>query len=285
VTAVSVAATAPDPAPDTAPDTAPEPELPPGLLGRATAEPGLTYRLLRFAMRTVAFALQTRLVLEGAEHLPRAADGRPAGRWIAAVVPHRTWVDPFVPWILLPARPRFAFFGDARTMARSPLRRFLLRRLGGVIPIPAGRDPRTVELHLAAAREVLDADAIFMLMPEVGPPSKIGEPRRIGGGLGYIALRNEAPIVPLVLGGNHELFLGRTIILRVLPPLDPRELAGLAPGDPLPEPGSAAERAAVRALAAAFAARVGPALADVHARAEPAPGTRKRGRRLTTLFR
>jgi len=262
-----------------------EPELPPGLLGRATAEPGLTYRLLRALWRSVAFVLRVRLVLEGAEHLPRDPAGRPAGGWIAAVVPHRTWVDPFIPWMLLPSRPRFAFFGDARTMARSPLRRFLMRRLGGVIPIPAGRDPRTVELHLAAAHEVLDAGAIFMLMPETGPASKVGELRRIGGGLAYVALRNEAPIVPLVLGGNHELYLGRTIVLRVLPALDPRELAGLGPGEPLPEPGSAAERHATHALTAAFAEQVGPALRDVHTRAEPPPGTRKRGLGLTTLFR
>jgi 1-acyl-sn-glycerol-3-phosphate acyltransferase len=263
----------------------PEPELPPGLLGRATAEPGLTYRLLRFAWRAAAFALRTRLVLEGAEHLPGDSNGRPAGGWVAAVVPHRTWVDPFVPWILLPARPRFAFFGDAGTMARSPFRRFLMRRLGGVIPIPARPDARAVELHLAAAREVLDAGAVFMLMPEVGPPSKVGELRRVGGGLAYVALRNEAPIVPLVLGGNHELYLGRKIILRVLPPLDPRELAGLAPGAPLPAAGSPAERRAARALSEAFVARVGPALPEVHERAEPPPGTRKRGLRLTNLFR
>ena len=263
----------------------PEPELPPGLLGGATAAPGLTYRALRLAWRAVAFALRVRLELEGAAHLPRDARGRPVGGWIAAVVPHRTWVDPFLPWILLPARPRFAFFGDARTMARSPLRRFLLRRLGGVIPIPAGRDPRTVEVHLAAAREALRAGAIFMVMPETGSASRVGELRRLGGGLAYVALRNEAPIVPLVLGGNHELYVGRRIVLRVLPPLEPRELAGIPAGMPTPAPGSAAERAAARALIAAFAARVGPALPDVHAHAEPPAGTRKRGRWLTGIFR
>lgn len=263
----------------------PEPELPPGLLGRATAAPGITYRALRALWRVVAWALRVRLVLEGADLLPRDAHGRRAGGWLAAVVPHRTWIDPFVPWILLPARPRFAFFGDARTMARSPLRRFFVRRLGGVIPIPARADPRTVDRHFDAAREVLDAGAIFMLMPEVGPASKVGELRRLGGGFGYIALRNGAPIVPLVLGGNHELFLGRRIVLRVLPPLDPRELAGLAPGAPVPEPGSAEEREAAHALTAAFAAIVGPALPEVHAAAEPPPGTRKRGLALTRLFR
>jgi 1-acyl-sn-glycerol-3-phosphate acyltransferase len=262
-----------------------EPELPPGLLGGASPRPGITYRMLRIIWRACAWLLRAHLELEGAEHLPLDARGRPAGRWIAAVVPHRTWIDPFVPWILLPERPRFTFFGDARTMARSPLRRFLVRRLGGVIPIPAGRDPRTVEAHMAAARAVLDAGGVFMLMPETGPASKPGELRRLGGGMAYFALRNDAPIVPLVLGGNEELYFGRRVILRVLPPLDPRQLAGLAPDEPLPAAGSSAERLATRRLTTAFAAAVAPDVLLVHLRAAPPPGERKRGRFLINLFR
>jgi 1-acyl-sn-glycerol-3-phosphate acyltransferase len=245
----------------------------------------MTYRMLRLVWRWCASLLRADLVLEGAGNLPRDATGRRTGGWIAAVVPHRTWIDPFVPWILLPERPRFFFFGDARTMARSPLRRFLLRRLGGVIPIPAARDPRTVELHLDAARRVLHAGGVFMLMPETGPASRPGVLRRLGGGMAYVALRNEAPIVPLVLGGNEEVYLGRRIVLRVLPALDPRDLAGLAPGDPLPEPGSSAERRAAGRLTEAFAERVAAEVLAVHEAATPPPGAPKRGRFLTTLFR
>lgn len=241
--------------------------------------------MLRRIWQACAWLLRANLVLEGAEHLPRDSRGRSAGGWIAAVVPHRTWIDPFVPWILLPERPRFTFFGDGRTMARSQLRRFIARRLGGVIPIPATRDPRTVAVHLAAAKAALDAGTVFMLMPETGPASPAGTLRRLGGGMAYVALRSRAPIVPLVLGGNEELYPGRRIILRALPPLDPFELAGLEPHAAPLEPGSSAERRATRRLTDAFAARVAAAVADVHARSIPAPGTRKRGRFLTTLFR
>jgi hypothetical protein len=103
--------------------------------------------------------------------------------------------------------------------------------------------------------------------------------------LAYIALRSGAPIVPLVLGGNEELYLGRRIILRALPPLDPVALAGLDPADPLPEPGSSAERKAARRLAEAFAELVAADVADVHQRSLAPVGARKRGRFLTTLFR
>jgi 1-acyl-sn-glycerol-3-phosphate acyltransferase len=262
-----------------------EPELAAGLHGRATPIPGFTYRAFRLLWRVLAAALGFRLVLEGAEHLPRDSAGKPTGGWILAGMPHRTWIDPFPSWILLPAKPRLAFFGDAQMMARSAQRRFLIERLGGVVPIPSSRDPKVVAKHLEAAKALLDAGTIFMLFPETGPPSELGHIRKLGGGLGYVALRNEAPIVPFIFGGNDELFWGRRLITRVLPPLDPRVLAGLAPGDPLPEPGSSAERAAVHRLTAALAEAVGPAVLDVQRESVPAPGTRKRGRFLTMLFR
>jgi 1-acyl-sn-glycerol-3-phosphate acyltransferase len=262
-----------------------EPELAAGLHGRATPVPGLTYRSLRLLWRVIGAALGFRFVLEGAEHLPRDTAGRPAGGWILAGMPHRTWVDPFPPWVLLPAKPRLAFFGDAKMMARSGLRRFLIERLGGVVPIPSGRDPKVVEAHLAAAAEILRAGAIFMLFPETGPPSELGHIRRLGGGIGYFALRNRAPIVPVIFGGNDELYIGRRLTMRILPALDPLALAGIDPGAGLPETGSSAERAAAHRIVEGLAEAVGPAVLEVHQRSVPPPGTRKRGRFLTTLFR
>jgi 1-acyl-sn-glycerol-3-phosphate acyltransferase len=262
-----------------------EPELSAGLHGAATSRPGVAYRLLRVLWRVLAACLRLHLTIEGVEHLPRDVAGRRVGGWIAAGMPHRTWIDPFVPWILLPPSPRLAFFGDARTMARNPLRRWAVARLGSVIPIPAGHDPRVVATHLEAARDVLAAGAVFLLMPETGPASAPGEIRRLGGGTGYMALRNRAPIVPLIFGGNDQLYFGRRILMRVLPALDPVALAGLAPGAPLPVEGSNEEREAVHQLTKALANAVGPAVAEVQARAESMAGPSRRGRFLTTLFR
>jgi len=264
----------------------PEPELAAGLHGPATPEPGRTYRILRRCWRLAAAGLRLRFEVSGLEHLPRDAAGRPTGGWIAAGMPHRTWIDPFVPWMLLPARPRLTFFGDARTMARSPLRRWVMARLGGVIPIPAAHDARAVPVHLAAAETVVRNGGVFCLFPETGPATPPGTIRRLGAGIGYIALRNRAPIVPLILGGTHELFLGRLIVLRILPPLDPLALADLKPAAELPAAGAAEERVAVHRLLSALAETVAGPVLEAHERAEPAPGTRKRGlKRLTGAFR
>jgi 1-acyl-sn-glycerol-3-phosphate acyltransferase len=253
-----------------------EGELSAGLHGRVSGHAGIAYRIARVAWRCVATCLRVRVRVEGREHLPRA------GGFILAGVPHRTWVDPFLLWGWLPAEPRLVFFGDARTMGRSRLRRAVLRLVGGVIPIPTSHRAGAVEVHLAAATEAIASGAVFCLFPETGPAAPPGSIRRLGSGVGYVALRSGAPIVAVAIGGNDELFFGRTIVVRVLPAVAALELIGMPSP---PEPGSQDEREAVQRVLAGIAATVAAPVADVHDAAEPPRGTRKRMTRLTTLFR
>jgi 1-acyl-sn-glycerol-3-phosphate acyltransferase len=251
-------------------------ELSPGLHGDVTGRAGVPYRAARAAWRFIAACLRVRIRVEGQQHLPRS------GAYIVAGAPHRTWVDPFLLWGWLRAEPRLVFFGDARTMSRSRLRRAVLRLVGGVIPIPSSHHAGAVEVHFAAATEALASGAALCLFPETGPAAPLRSIRRLGAGVGYIALRSGVPVVPVAIGGNHELFLGRTIVVRVLPPVSALALAGLT--EP-PEPGSHAERDAVHRVLDGLATAYAGAVPEVHDAAEPPPGTRKRFTRLTTLFR
>ena len=171
---------------------------------------GLVGRLLGF-----------RLELVGAEHLPRDSEGRPVGGWIAAGLPHVTWVEPFVMLVLLPAEPRLVWFGDARAMERSWLRRVAFRSLGGVVPIHPGGGPEAFEGHVAAVQAVVHGGAVFALFPERGPAVPPGEARPIAPGIGYFGLRSGAPIVPIVFGGTHELYRGRRIRMHSCRPCAP----------------------------------------------------------------
>jgi 1-acyl-sn-glycerol-3-phosphate acyltransferase len=203
-------------------------------------------------------------------------------------VPHRTWIDPFVLATLLPPEPRLVFLGDGRAIYRSRLRRWVFARIGGVVPIWPGSGGRAFAAHLEAADAVLSSGAVFALFPEVGPPVPVDRARPFGRGIGYFAVRSGAPVVPLVLGGTHELFLGRRIVLRVLPSATARELVGDAAdasgGAWPPEPDSIAEREVAHAVAAALERRVAADVADCHRLVEPAPGARRPMRRLTHLF-
>jgi 1-acyl-sn-glycerol-3-phosphate acyltransferase len=270
------------------PDPPGIPELPPGLIGEASPRAGVAYRLLRRAWHAAAFLLRFRVEVEGLEHLPRDASGRLEGGWIAAGLPHRTWVDPFLVWGWLPAEPRLMFFGDARTMARSPLRRWVVRRVGGILPIPSHGGPRSFATHLAAAGEVLRAGTVFCLFPESGLPSTPGVARTISPGIGYIALRSGAPVVAVVIGGNLPLYLGRRMVLRVGEPLDWRDLAAVD-GSPVPDvapsPGSREERRLADRVARGFQAATADAVRRAHEDTVPPPGRRLRWTGLTYLFR
>jgi 1-acyl-sn-glycerol-3-phosphate acyltransferase len=263
-----------------------------GFVGRPTARASIAYRLARLvASLALRGAFGFRIEVEGREHLPRTADGRPAGGWIAACLPHRTWVDPFAVLLALPLEPRLVFFGDGRAMFRSVWRSFWVHRIGGLIPIWVRRYSPGVEredvmaTYVDAVRAALGAGAILALMPETGPPVPVDQARPLGRGVAYFGLRTGAPIVPIVLGGTDVLFRGRRIIVRILPPLTAPELAGLAPAAEPPEPWSRDERLAARRLTDALHARTTADVAAVHRLAAPPAGARRRWLWLTHLWR
>lgn len=265
---------------------------PTGLIGAASAEPTLFYRVARLGFAIIGRGLfGFRIDLEGAENLPRDRDGRPRGGFIAVGLPHRTWVEPLVALVELPARPRLVFFGDGRAMFRSRLRRAFVMRMGGVIPIwkPGSTADRPredpIETYLEATRAALDAGAIVLVFAEVGPPVPPGEARPLGRGAILLALRTGAPIVPLVFGGTHALYRGRRITMRILPQTSVAELAGLPADAPTLEPWSQAERATTRAATSNLHARCTPVVAETHRRTEPPPGTKRRWPWLTHLWR
>jgi 1-acyl-sn-glycerol-3-phosphate acyltransferase len=263
-----------------------------GLVGRPTSRASWAYRLGRLAFDVLirrVFGL--RIEVEGGENLPRDDRGRVTGGWIAAGLPHRTWIDPFALALALPMEPRLVFLGDGRAMFRTAWRRFWIHQIGGIIPIWVRRYSPGVEredvmaTYTAAVRTALAAGAILAIFPETGPPVSVDQARPLGRGLAYFALRTGAPIIPIVVGGSDVLFRGRRIVLRILPPVDARSLAGLDASVPAPEAGSRDERLASRRATEALESLTAPHVPEVRALAEPPPGTRRRWLWLTHVWR
>jgi 1-acyl-sn-glycerol-3-phosphate acyltransferase len=254
-------------------------------IGAPTPRASRTYRSVLAGMRLIGRSVfGFRTVVVGMDRLPRTLDGRPAGGWIAAGVPHRTWVDPFVVADALPVEPRLVFFGDGPAIFRSRWRRFLVRRIGGVIPIWPGAGREAVEGYMAAAAAALDAGAVLCLFPETGPATPPGTARPFGSGVAYFALRTGAPIVPLVLGGTHELYLHRRFRLEVLEPVVWQDLAGVPRDATPPDPWSSAERRLVHELTLTLHERTAATVADAHRATTLPQARRKRWRWLTTAW-
>ena len=260
-------------------------DRPIGLVGTPTARASKLYRVLLLAVRLLGrglFGFRTRVV--GAERLPRDASGAPSGGWIAAGLPHRTWVDPFIIADNLPTEPRLVFFGDGPAIFRSRWRRIVFRRIGGVIPIWPGGGRAAVDAHIAGARAALEAGCVLCLFPETGPATPPGTARPLGLGVAYFALRTGAPVVPIVLGGTHDLYRGRRFRMEILAPVTARQLAGIGAVAELPAPWSSAERAAAHRIIEALHALTAEPVSAAHAATELPPGARKRWRWLTTAW-
>jgi len=247
-------------------------------LGRAPeARASLLYRGIRLLARFVLFGLfRFRIGTSGQELLPR-------GGYLLVAAAHRGWMDPFVVMHALPLEPRCWFLGSGPSTFTSRWRESLIHRLGGLLPV--WRGGLGVEGHVRSARAVVEAGAVFVQMPEGtvnGPPGRLGSLRP---GAALIALRTGATVVPLAMAGTEELYLGRRMVSRLLPPTSARELLGSGWDGRLPAPESREELDLAKRASEALAAILGPAVEELHPRTIDPPGRPRRlRRRLTWLL-
>jgi len=247
-------------------------------LGRAPeARASLLYRVVRLLVRFLCFGLfRFRIDTSGQEHIP-------SGGYLLVAGAHRGWMDPLVVMHALPVQPRGWILGSGPSTFTSRWREALIKRIGGLLPV--WRGGVGIDQHVASARAVVAAGAVFIQMPEgtvSGPPGRLG-PMRTGWAL--IALRTDAPILPLAMAGTEELYLGRRMASRILPPATIRELAGIAEGAPLPEAGTREELDIARKMTDRLAELLGPVVEALHpATVDPPSHPRRLRRRLTWLL-
>jgi 1-acyl-sn-glycerol-3-phosphate acyltransferase len=247
-------------------------------LGRAPeSRASLLYWLMRLLARAILFgAFRFRIRTEGREHLP-------PGGYLLVGAAHRGWMDPFVVLHALPPEPRAWFLGSAPSTFTSRWREWLVRRIGGLLPV--WRGGIGIDTHVASARAVLANGGVFVQMPEgtvSGPPGRLSHFRT---GWALIALRTRAPIVPFAIAGTDELYLGRRMASRILPPTSVEDLLGLEGSMPPIAEGSRQELDTARRLSEALADRLGPVVEDLHAwTLDPPERPRRLRRRLTWLL-
>jgi 1-acyl-sn-glycerol-3-phosphate acyltransferase len=247
-------------------------------LGRQPeSKASLLYRVVRLFVRFVCFGLlRFRIATSGQDHIP-------SGGYLLVAAVHRGWMDPFVVMHALPVEPRSWILGSGPSTFTSPWREWFTRRIGGLLPVwrgGVGIDP-----HVASARAVLANGGVFVQMPEgtvSGPPGRVGAMRT---GWAIIAMRTDAPVLPLAIAGTEELYLGRRMASRVLPLTSARELAGLPAGAAFPQPGSREELDLARRLTDRLAERLGPVVEALHpSTIDPPDHPRRLRRRLTWLL-
>jgi 1-acyl-sn-glycerol-3-phosphate acyltransferase len=237
---------------------------------------GVAFRLARATARVVLLGIcGFRVDAAGREHLPAG------GGYLLLCAVHRGWLDPFLALDAVPAEPRVWTLGSGPSAFDRPWKEWLLRRVGGVLPV--WRGGVGIDGHVAAARAVLERGGVFSTFVEGtigGPPDR---PTPFRQGAFVIALRTGAPIVPLAVAGTEVLYRGKRFATRILPPVTMAELVGDA-WTGAPEPGTREELRAARLAAEALEARFAPVIAEIHPGTVDPPSRRRRWPWLTGLL-
>jgi len=247
-------------------------------LGRQPeSKASLLYRLVRVVVRFVCFGLfRFKVTTSGQEHIPR-------GGYLLVAAAHRGWMDPFVVMHALPVEPRCWILGSGPSTFTSRWREVLAKRVGGLLPV--WRGGVGIEPHVASAKAVVGNGGVFVQMPEgtvSGPPGRLGAMRP---GWAIIAMRVDAPVLPVAIAGTEELYVGRRMASRILPPTSARELAELGADDAFPAVGSREELDLARALTDRLGERLGPVIKELYpGTIDPPEHPRRLRKRLTWLF-
>ena len=238
---------------------------------------GILARLLLGTASLVIYRFASiRVQVDGREHLPRTG-------YLVAAALHRGWIDPLVAIHALPAEPRPWFIGSGPSQFGTPGREALMRHLGGMLPV--WRGGADTEVHVEAARAVIDAGCPFVIFIEgavAGEPDRL---HRVRAGVGLLALRlADAPIVPMAVAGSDDLYRGKRIALRLLPPVTAHELAGTAWPEVPPVPGSRDELRLARLLTDRLGERLQAAVTVLYPGTVDPPERPRRWRWLRGLF-
>jgi 1-acyl-sn-glycerol-3-phosphate acyltransferase len=247
-------------------------------LGRAPSpRVALLFRVLWAAGSSFLFGLcRIRLEVEGREHIP---DG---GHLVAAAL-HRSWIDPLVVIAAWPLEPRIWFLGSGPSAFDRPWKEWLLRRIGGFLPV--WRGGAGIETHVRAARAVVASGgrlALFFEGAIGGEPDRVA---RIRAGSGLLALRTQAPIVPIAICGAEQLYRGKRIAARVLPATTVRELLGAEWDGSPPEPGTREELRLARRISERLGERIDAEVQAIYPGTIDPPGRPREWPWLTRLFR
>jgi 1-acyl-sn-glycerol-3-phosphate acyltransferase len=243
---------------------------------RPSAQAPWIYRVLVALAGLILFRIcNLRLRVKGPETLP--SEG-----YVAVCALHRSWVDPLLLIRSLPLEPRVWFMGSGPTAFDRPWKEALLRRTGGMLPV--WRGGADVSVHVRAAQAVIEERGVLGLFAEGAIGGPADEPAKMRLGAAVLCLRTGAPIVPVAMCGAEQLYRGKRLSVRILPPTSPEDLLGDRWQGP-PEPGSRAELRVARAMTKAISERIAVATAEDHPWTLDPPEAKRRWTWLSRLMR
>src|SRR5215218_10442389 len=161
--------------------------------------------------------LRLNIEVEGLQLVPR---GEPL---IVAAAPHRNWIDPFLILLALPPLPRTYFLAAADTSGNRWWKRLLIELAGGMVPVATRGQLNREGLELTLG--ILERGNRVGVFPEGWGAKPDPEIMPLKRGVAFISRHSGRRVLPVALAGTTDLWRGKTLRMRIAPPLD-----ALAPG-------------------------------------------------------
>src|SRR5215213_2273255 len=150
--------------------------------------------------------------VEGLELVPR---GEPL---IVAAGPHRNWIDPFLILQILPPLPRTYFLAAADTAGNRWWKRITIELAGGMVPVATRGQLNRDGLELALG--ILERGNRVGIFPEGWGAIPDPDILPLKRGVAFISQHSGRRVLPVALAGTTDLWRGKTLRVRIAPPLD-----------------------------------------------------------------
>jgi 1-acyl-sn-glycerol-3-phosphate acyltransferase len=156
--------------------------------------------------------LRFNVEVEGSELVPR---GEPL---IVAAAPHRNWIDPFLILQVLPPLPRTYFLAAADTTGNQWWKRIAIELAGGMVPVATRGQLNRDGLELSLV--ILKRGNCVGIFPEGWGAKPDPEVMPLKRGVAFISQHSGRRVLPVALAGTTVLWRGKTLRMRIAPPLN-----------------------------------------------------------------
>jgi 1-acyl-sn-glycerol-3-phosphate acyltransferase len=186
------------------------PTQPPADLLPVQREATPAYRALRLWAVPLLHSL-FRIRVEGRERIP-------TDRNYVLIANHLNWLDSFAILAEFPTEPRVHFLGDTTILITRRFQWTMVKSVAGFIPVNRKLHPDTVLFD--HVNKCLQRGGVLALYPEGNYGPAEGELLPFKKGFAHFAIDNCVPVLPVALSGMKDLWLRKTVRLKVGEPIE-----------------------------------------------------------------
>jgi 1-acyl-sn-glycerol-3-phosphate acyltransferase len=159
------------------------------------------FRLARLLLGPVVRGL-FRIRVEGRENVPEGP--------FVLIANHLNWLDSIALLLAFPSTPRIHFLGDPSGLGEHPFQWWVVRRVGGYVPVYRSGTPSGPRLYEHVDR-CLARGGVVAVFPEGRYGREEGCLEPFHRGFACFALAASVPVLPVALSGTRDLWLRKRI--------------------------------------------------------------------------